>query len=51
VTVKIAEKLQVNIDKAMSMSKNAALKQVNRVVQELRAVQREASQRYQEWLE
>ena len=43
-TVKIAEKLQVDIDKAMSMSKNAVLKQVDRMVQELRVVQREASQ-------
>ncbi|KAL7502579.1 hypothetical protein ACHAXN_000520, partial [Cyclotella atomus] len=50
-TVKIAEKLQVNIEDAMSMSKNAALKQVDKMVQELRAVQREASQRRQEWLE
>jgi hypothetical protein len=40
-TFKIAEKLQVNIDKAMGMSKNAALKQVDKMVQELRVVQRE----------
>eukprot|EP00956_Cyclotella_meneghiniana_P039711 scaffold177683_cov66-Cyclotella_meneghiniana.AAC.6 len=39
-TFKIAEKLQVNINEAMSMSKNAALKQVHKMVQELRAVQR-----------
>jgi hypothetical protein len=50
-TIKIAEKLQVNIDQAMGLSKNAALKQVDKMVQELRVVQREASQRRQEWLE
>lgn len=50
-TVKMAEKLQIEIDEAMKMNKNAVLKQVDKMVQELRKIQRNASQHRQEWLE
>jgi hypothetical protein len=50
-TIKIAEELGINQDKAMSMSKSASLQKARSAVQELRVIQREVSQKRQEWIE